>query len=301
MKELGVSVVIPTLNRDEFLYDSIKDMINQDYTNYEIIVVDQSDNINEKVEELVKQNSDKIRYFRNLGFKGLPQARNFGWQNAKHEIILYIDDDIRAEKDFVQNHVLGFRDTQVGVVGGKIIEAGMGDGEKVGRFNPWTFKLSTEFSNQTTQIVDHVKGCNFSVRKDILKQINGFDEHINIGAALYEELEMMLRVKKNHYKILFNANAELKHLVAIDGGCRVEDIPKYMKGLAHNRSLIISRYLSFYHKPSVYGRLFLLGLSYSKTAKSLKPFFATIKGIKLGRVTGKLPVKCGSYTLEKER
>jgi len=299
MNELSVSVVIPTLNRDEFLYDSINDMLNQDYTNYEIIVVDQSDNTNAKVEELVKKHPYKIRYYNNVGFKGLPQARNFGWQNAKNEIVLYIDDDIRAEKDFIQNHTYGFKNQEVGVAGGKVIEQGMGSGKNVGRFNPWTFKLTTEFSNQSTQIVDHVKGCNFSIKKHILENINGFDEQISIGAALYEELEMMLRVKNSHYKVLFNADASLHHLVAIDGGCRVKDIPKYMKGLAHNRSLIISRYLKFYHKPIVYGRLLLLGLSYSKTAKSLKPFFATIEGIKLGRVAGKLPVKCGQYKLVK--
>ena len=158
MNKLGVSVVIPTLNRDKFLYDSINDMLNQDFDTYEILVVDQSDNINEKVEGLVKNSPDKIRYFRNLGFKGLPQARNFGWQNAKYEIILYIDDDIRADTNFVKNHFNNYTNNQIGIVGGKVIEQGMGDDDNVGKFSPWTFKIITNFSSNKSQFVDHVKG-----------------------------------------------------------------------------------------------------------------------------------------------
>ncbi len=296
MKEFGVSVVIPTLNRDEFLFDSINDMLNQDYNNYEILVVDQSDNINEKIEELVKDNSEKIKYFRNLGFKGLPQARNFGWQNAKYEIILYIDDDIRADNQFIKNHSENYKNKEIGIVGGKVIEQGMGKGDLVGRINPWTFNLVTNFSSDKSQFVEHVKGCNFSVRKSLLEKIKGFDETISIGAALYEELEMILRAKsKCKTKVYFDAKAVLNHLVAIDGGCRVKDVSKYMFSLSRNRTILIGRYFNWYHKITAYIRLILLGLSYSRTDKSFDPLFSTFTGMKAGMKAGNSEVICGNY------
>ncbi len=294
MHSLGVSVVIPTLNRDGFLYDSINDMIKQDYPKFEIIVVDQSKNVNIEIEKLAKENSNLVRYYRNVGFKGLPQARNFGWQNAKYEIILYIDDDIRADSKLIYNHVKNYSNNKIGIVGGKIIEEGMGDKDKVGKFNQWTFALTTNFSSNKSQYVDHIKGCNFSVQKKVLDSIGGFDETISIGAALYEELEMGLRAKKD-IKIYFDATCVLTHLVAPQGGCRINDVPGYMKGLSHNRSLVISRHLKWYYQVTAYIRLILLGLSYSRVDNSIKPLLNCIKGILVGSKAGKAPVKCGSY------
>ena len=301
MNKLGVSVVIPTLNRDKFLYDSINDMLNQDFDTYEILVVDQSDNINEKVEGLVKNSPDKIRYFRNLGFKGLPQARNFGWQNAKYEIVLYIDDDIRSNELLITHHVNCYKDSDIGLVGGGIDEQhrGLDDKEPSGSFNPWTCTPHRGFASKNDQVVSHVPGGNFSVRKEIMEKLNGVDEVLNVGAALYEETDLSLRIKKLGYKILFKADARLLHLAAETGGCRViSDIPRYMKGLAHNRSLVITRHLKWYHRVTAFLRLILLGVSYSRADKSLIPLLSTFKGIMAGRKAGVKPVACSHYKVQ---
>lgn len=301
MNELGVSIVIPTLNRDEFLYDSINDMLKQDFDKYEILVVDQSDNINEKVEDLVKNNPEKIRYFRNLGFKGLPQARNFGWQNAKYEIVLYIDDDIRSNELLIKHHADCYTDPAVGLVGGGIDEQhrGLDEKEPSGSFNPWTCTPHRGFASKNDQIVSHVPGGNFSVRKEIMEKVSGVDEVLNVGAALYEETDLSLRIKELGYKILFKANARLLHLAADTGGCRViSDIPRYMRGLAHNRSLVITRHLKWYHKITAFLRLILLGISYSRVNKSLHPLLSTFKGIKAGHKAGLKPIVCSNYRVQ---
>lgn len=301
MNEMGVSVVIPTLNRDEFLYDSINDMLKQEYDKYEILVVDQSDNINEKLEELIKAHPDKIRHFRNLGFKGLPQARNFGWQNAKYEIVLYIDDDIKSNEFLIKKHANCYEDSDVGLVGGGIDEQhrGLDAREPSGSFNPWTCTPHRGFASKNDQIVSHVPGGNFSVRKEIMEKVNGVDEILNVGAALYEETDLSLRIKKLGYKILFKADARLLHLAADTGGCRViNDIPEYIRGLAHNRSLVITRHLKWYYKITAFLRLILLGISYSRTDKSLYPLLATFKGIKAGREASLKPVVCSYYRVQ---
>jgi len=284
---LKVSVIIPTLNRHYVLLDTLKDILNQKFEDYEVLVVDQSDEIPREIFDFVKKYKNRIKYFYKLPFKGLPQARNFGFQFAQGDILIYIDDDIRTDNMFIKNHFDIFNDSKIGVSGGKVIEEGMGNGNKVGKFNPWTFKITTNFANDSFQKVDHIKGCNFAVKKSVLNEINGFDEKLSIGAALYEELEMNLRVRKKGYKIVFNPKAALRHLVAPSGGCRVKDIPKYMFGLAHNRTLIINRHLKIYQKPFAYLRLMLLGLSYSKLDKSIKPLISTLKGIKQGIKSGK--------------
>ncbi|WP_257282677.1 glycosyltransferase [Endozoicomonas sp. SESOKO1] len=290
MKQPFASLVIPTLNRGDFLYNAMVDMLAQDYPAYEIIVVDQSDNTPDNVKKLTADNSAIIRYF-NVSFRGLPQARNFGLSNAKGEIIIFIDDDIRADKSFIGNHLKAYaKDPQIGLIAGGINEPNVSQSKFTGTgvFKKWTATPIAGFESKNACYVDHVKGCNFSVQKAVFQSISGIDEQLNIGAALYEELEFCLRASGNGFKIYFEPTARLTHLVASDGGCRVpNDIPKYMYGLAHNRSLVISRHLSFMHKVSAFGRLFILGLSYSRAAKSIKPLIKTVQGCRAGIKAGK--------------
>ncbi len=300
MSNIGVSVVIPTLNRDDYLYNSICDILKQDYSLFEVIVVDQSSVINTEIELLINKNKNKnkLRYY-SVSFKGLPQARNFGWQNALYPIILYIDDDVRIEQGFITAHASGYVDDGIGIVGGRVLEIGMGGKESVGSFNPWTATPRGEFACTTSKFVDHVKGCNFSCRKSLLNSLNGFDEQLTVGASLYEELELMLRVKPCKMKVFYKADAVLKHLASSEGGCRVnDDIPKYVYGLAHNKCLVITRHLLWYHKVSSYFRLWLLSLSYSVSMKSLRPLYSCFKGFIKGYISGKSVVVCGNYREE---
>lgn len=299
MQQYSVSVVIPTLNRDDFLMDAIHDMLQQDYLDYDIIVVDQSNNTPEKIRKLVTLNPEKIKYY-NVRFRGLPEARNFGWQHSNKDIILYIDDDIRANPQLISEHIKSYTDDAIALVGGGIDEPNRQPKQsnaKVGGFNYWTCTPSRGFESKISQYVLHVPGGNFSVRRRVLEAVGGIDENLSLGAALYEETDLSLRVLKAGFKAFFNANARLTHLVAAEGGCRVTDIPRYMWGLAHNRSILIGRHLKKVHKVTAFARLLLLSLSYSRTASSFAPFLATVKGIYAGVQASKQIVKITSHVI----
>lgn len=296
MSSIGVSVIIPTLNRGGYLFDSMKDVLDQNYPRYELIVIDQSSEIDPAIAQLIKNNCDRIRYEK-VDFKGLPQARNYGWQIAQYDIVLYIDDDVRLPQGFINNHAISYNNEAIAVVGGRVIETGMDVGPSIGRFNPWFFNLKRGFQSTEKKLVAHVKGCNFSCRKRCIMDCGGFDEQLNVGAALYEELEFMLRVRSKGYTVFFNGDAGLEHLVADVGGCRViGDIPKYMYSLVHNRTLIAARHLKWYHLPTVLVRLLLLVASYSKKARSITPVLVSLKAIIVGFKTGSRDPKCSLIT-----
>lgn len=282
----GVSVVIPTINRAAVLADTVRDMLKQQFDDYEIIIVDQSDDINEEVLALAKQSVQPlVRYFK-ADFKGLPQARNFGWRHATKDVVLYIDDDIRTGQDLVSNHFESHMKTGADMVAGGIDELA---GDKpshlpTGSFNWWTATATRNFSVANSGWCLHAPGGNFSVRRSVLESVGGIDEVLNVGAALYEESELALRLHKAGKRIWFEPTARLLHLAAPMGGCRVaRDWPRYMFGLAHNRSILIFRHLKPWHRPTALLRLLALGASYSRLDKSLKPFVATFKGIQAGR------------------
>jgi glycosyltransferase involved in cell wall biosynthesis len=96
-----VSVIIPTLNRYEYLKDVLKDLENQTYSNFEVIVCDQSEPIDESFYERWNLNIQLIKQEE----KALWLARNNSIKNAKGEFIALTEDDVEIPSDWINNHL----------------------------------------------------------------------------------------------------------------------------------------------------------------------------------------------------
>ena len=260
----GVTVVIPTLNRGDYLVDCLQDLLAQDHQPLEILVVDQSDSVPKAVKDLVDENSDIITYH-SVTFRGLPLARNYGWQNARYDAIVYVDDDIRCGTNLVSEHLRALQMPNVGAVAGRIKERGrtVDPTKRAGGFNYWTATPDRAFSQDGEYDVESVAGCNFSTWRHVAKEVGGIEEALNVGAALYEETEYSLRVKQAGYRIYYNDKAYLDHLVSPTGGCRVDQVKPYVWALAHNRTIMIRRHLKWYQQPTAFLVVLRLGLAYA--------------------------------------
>lgn len=96
-----VSVVIPTLNRYEYLKDVLFDFEKQTYTNFEIIIVDQSQPF-------------RRDFYKDFDLKIIPipqnepalwKARNTAIKEASGGIIALSEDDVRIKPDWLENHL----------------------------------------------------------------------------------------------------------------------------------------------------------------------------------------------------
>lgn len=87
-----VSVVIPTFNRAKYILESINSVLNQTFTDYEIIVVDDgsTDDTFEKLEQLIENGT--IRYYHQQN-SGESAARNHGIREAKGKYVAFLDSD----------------------------------------------------------------------------------------------------------------------------------------------------------------------------------------------------------------
>jgi len=87
-----VSVVIPTFNRPAMLARAIESVLNQTYTNLEIIVVD--DASEGDIEAVVRSFSDeRIKLIRHEHNQGGSAARNTGIWHSRGRYIAFLDDD----------------------------------------------------------------------------------------------------------------------------------------------------------------------------------------------------------------
>lgn len=90
---MKVSVIVPVYNTEKYLEKCLDSLVNQNFKDYEVIVVnDESPDNSEKIiQEYEKKYSFLHSYKKKNG--GLSDARNYGLKYAKGDYILFVDSD----------------------------------------------------------------------------------------------------------------------------------------------------------------------------------------------------------------
>ncbi|MCB8537276.1 glycosyltransferase family 2 protein [Enterococcus faecium] len=87
-----VSIIMPSWNTEKFIVETIQSVIDQTYTNWELLIVDDcsSDNTDEVVASF---KDDRIKYFHNDKNSGAALTRNKAMREARGEWIAFLDSD----------------------------------------------------------------------------------------------------------------------------------------------------------------------------------------------------------------
>jgi glycosyltransferase involved in cell wall biosynthesis len=95
-----VSIITPSYNSEEFISETINSIINQTYTNWELLITDDfsTDNTIEIVESYVK-NDSRIKLFKLEKNSGAGIARNFSINKAQGRYIAFCDSDDQWKKN----------------------------------------------------------------------------------------------------------------------------------------------------------------------------------------------------------
>lgn len=194
-----ISVVIPTLNRYEYLKDVFRDLEQQTYTNFEVIVVDQTDDYRPNFYE--GWNLDLKFWFQEE--KALWKARNEAIKSAKGDYILLYDDDSLVEKDWIEQHLktLDFFNADLSS-GVSLSTVGAEIPENYSYFC-WSSQLDTG---------------NVLLKKDVFRKIGLFDRQFE--KQRQGDGEYGLRAYLAGYKNVSNPRAKRIHLKVSQGGLR---------------------------------------------------------------------------------
>lgn len=113
-----VSIIIPTYNRAGLIGETLQSVINQTYTNWECIVVDDgsTDNTKEVVKEYTNVYSNIQFHLRTTAPKGAPTCRNVGFQHSEGEYVLFLDSDDLLPSNFLISQVQSLKNTKFGAV-----------------------------------------------------------------------------------------------------------------------------------------------------------------------------------------
>ena len=94
------TVIIPLYNKEDFIENTLKSVINQTFTDFDVLII--NDGSTDKSEEKVLKFKDiRIQYFYKEN-GGVSSARNFGIEKAKSNYITFIDADDYWYPNFLQ-------------------------------------------------------------------------------------------------------------------------------------------------------------------------------------------------------
>jgi glycosyltransferase involved in cell wall biosynthesis len=115
-----VSIIIPVYNAEKFIAETISSVINQEYKNWELIIIDDgsTDNSLEIIKEFVEKD-ERITCLRQTN-SGVSSARNRGINIAKGDYISFLDADDCWKNDNIQKRLVVLEDNNVDWIFGSL-------------------------------------------------------------------------------------------------------------------------------------------------------------------------------------
>jgi len=214
---MKLSVVIPTLNRDPILLETLKSLEDQSFVDYEIVITSQSKVKNSQLLEYVKSHKN-ISMFEQLDKKGAAANRNLGIKKSEGDIVLFLDDDILPlSKHLFKKHVKAYSEEGIqGTVGKVIVDDGTlpPDPRGVGKVTS-TGDFIDNWSSDKKAYITSAISCNMSISRIALDRVSGFDE--NYLAGMREDSDISMRITRKG-KMVYLPEAGVHHLKATVGG-----------------------------------------------------------------------------------
>jgi glycosyltransferase involved in cell wall biosynthesis len=226
-----VSVALCVANSWEYLDRCLNSILNQTFSDFELIIVSDSDNYH--LCKIVKRFADpRIMFFLNDHWLGLAKSRNKSVSIASGEYIFFTDSDCIVSRDWIEKGLKSFASNRcVGVEG-------------------TVYYVSTDYEPTfSDHIMENRNGDNFitanmAYKAKILIDLGGFDERYTYN----EDRDVAFKIKKKG-EILFNPEMIVYHQ-------RVTFSPKkYLKsaGFSKNRVYLYKKY---HDKSCLYWRFF---------------------------------------------
>jgi len=103
---IKISIIVPIYNSEYYIERCIKSIINQSYSNLEIILIDDgSTNNSASICETYKNIDRRITFIKLEKNNGVGFARNIGLSKANGDFITFVDSDDHIDKDMYKNFV----------------------------------------------------------------------------------------------------------------------------------------------------------------------------------------------------
>ena len=199
----SVSVIIPAYNEEQVICQTIRSLLDSDYVNYDIVVVDDgsSDDTAQHVSESFSADP-RVHLFTKVN-GGKSQALNYGIAQTQADIVLTLDADTVFRRDTVRKLVRHFVDPQVAAVAGNAKV-----GNRINLLTNWQaleYIASQNLDRRAFALlncISVVPGAVGAWRRELVVRAGGFAEE-----TLAEDADLTLALLRLGYKIDYEEEA----------------------------------------------------------------------------------------------
>ena len=230
-----VTIIIPTKNQQLLLKKCITSILEKsDYTNYEIIIVD---NQTTEAEALAYLNSLKtIKNIKVLNYDkpfNYAAINNYAVGQAKGEFILLLNNDIEVINSAWLGEMLQHVEREeIGIVGAKLYYEDMtlqhagvvlGIGGVAGHAHKYFAEDAYGYFSrlQIIQNYSALTGACMLIKKSLYLEVEGLDENLKVA---FNDIDLSLKVLQKGYRNLWTPYAKLIHYESKSRG--FEDTPE---------------------------------------------------------------------------
>ncbi len=201
--EPSVDVIVPAWNEEDVIIRTIDSLLDSDYGNFRIIIVDDgsTDNTyyllnhkycaNDKVSIFTKENGGKA------------SALNFGITQSSSEFFVALDADTLFTKDTIKMLIRDLADSRVGAVAGNTKV-----GNKVNiltKLQALEYITSQNLERRAVDIINAISvvpGAVGAWRREVVVSVGGFSSD-----TLAEDADLTFSIIKNGYKVVYDDEA----------------------------------------------------------------------------------------------
>ena len=203
-----ISVIIPAFEAEEHLSACLRGLEEQtaDPKSYEVIVVD--DHSLDGTLDVARDGG--ARTVQHESNRGAAAARNSGAQEARGELLLFLDSDVVPETGLIATVLELFPEglQRPQAATGRYSATPAND-TRFARYKAlWTWYCWQQSAHQRGQS-SHIQGALAIIRADLFDELGGFDESYQGGSV--EDYEFSLRLRDAGVSILFDDRLEGRH------------------------------------------------------------------------------------------
>lgn len=232
-----VSIMVPCHNEHEVIEKTVENLLELDYKDYEIILID--DRSTDNTAEIIQNLSNKFEKVEALirqkdAFPGKSAVLNDALHIAKGDVILVFDADARIQPDFVKSMLIKLEPKDVGAVQAR--KRIMNSGQNfltACQYNEYVLDTYMQVGRDAVKGAVELRGNGEMIKKEALVDIGGWNNY-----TITDDLDMSTRLHIKGWDIRFCPDVIVDEEGVITFGALIRQRRRWVEGS-------IRRYLEF--------------------------------------------------------
>ena len=201
-----VTIMIPAHNEETVIANTVENILNMNYGNFEVIVIDDrsSDNTASVIEDLENKFDKVTALIRNAdAFPGKSAVLNDAFKIAKGEAVLVFDADATVEPDFLSKLVPHLEPKDVGAVQARKVIRNKNENILTRcQNNEYTMDAHFQVGRDSIKGAVELRGNGELIKREALEDIGGWNNY-----TIVDDLDMSTRLHIKGWDVRFCLDA----------------------------------------------------------------------------------------------